>query len=333
MPGTVSELVNVPAVSVVVTTAGRIDLLDRCLDALLRQSLDGHRYEIIVVDDVPNHNTRQLVAVWRASACANGPALLYLAKPGPPCPAAARNRGWRAARAPIIAFTEDDTVPAPRWLRHGLDSFDSHVDVLCGRIEIPPDPAATGARPARAPAGGGPCLANCFCRKALLAALDGFDERFRLAGREAQDWHFRLLGVQARIVHSAHALVVRPPRQAPWGVSLFELQQLAFDALLYKKHPALYRKNVRASPHWEHYLIVALLLCALLGLPLGARTLALWAGSAWLVLTLALCARRLRGSAPSGAHLLEMLVTSALMPPLAVYWRLAGAIRFRVRFA
>jgi hypothetical protein len=33
------------------------------------------------------------------------------------------------------------------------------------------------------------------------------------------------------------------------------------------------------------------------------------------------------------AHVAEMVVTSALLPPLAVFWRLAGAVRYRVRFA
>jgi len=28
----------------------------------------------------------------------------------------------------------------------------------------------------------------------------------------------------------------------------------------------------------------------------------------------------------------EMLYTSALIPPLAVYWRVAGALRFKVAF-
>ena len=32
------------------------------------------------------------------------------------------------------------------------------------------------------------------------------------------------------------------------------------------------------------------------------------------------------------AHVAEMLVTSILIPPLAVYWRLRGALRYRVAF-
>jgi len=54
------------AISVVLPTCGRMDLLDRCLDALTRQSLPGALYEVIVVDDEPDHNTLHLVAGWRA---------------------------------------------------------------------------------------------------------------------------------------------------------------------------------------------------------------------------------------------------------------------------
>jgi hypothetical protein len=32
------------------------------------------------------------------------------------------------------------------------------------------------------------------------------------------------------------------------------------------------------------------------------------------------------------AHIAEMIVTSALIPPVAVFWRLIGAVKFRVRF-
>jgi hypothetical protein len=46
-----------------------------------------------------------------------------------------------------------------------------------------------------------------------------------------------------------------------------------------------------------------------------------------------LCIRRLQGSASSVAHVADMVVTSALIPPLAVFWRLLGAVKYRVRFA
>jgi glycosyltransferase involved in cell wall biosynthesis len=325
---------DAPAVSVVVTTAGRTDLLDRCLAALLRQTLDARRYEIIIVDDAPSHKTRQLVAVWRASASARGPALMYLPNPGPHGPAAARNRGWRAARAAIIAFTEEDTAPAPGWLRHALMAFDVQVDVLCGRIDIPlPAPLTEHQRQLRTLARAEFSIANCFCRRRVLERLDGFDERFPFAWREDNDLHFRLLDMRANIVRSQNALVVRPLRQTPWGASLRGLKKVAFDALLYKKHPALYRQRIRATPQWDYIAIVAALLLAPLALLAGQAMLALAAAGAWLGMTALLCARRLRGTSRSLTHVADMLITSTLLPPLTLFWRLAGAIRFRVPFA
>lgn len=322
-----------PEVSVVVPTGGRVDLLDRCLDALMRQTLDGRRFEIIVVDDYPRHNIRQLVAVWRASAGPRGPAVTYLPNPGPHGPAAARNRGWQAARAPIIAFTDDDTVPSPSWLGNGLGAFDADVDAVGGRIEMPlPGTPTDYQRDARQLENAEFVTANCFCRKPVLEAVGGFDERFRFAWREDSDLYFRLLNMHANIVRAPHALVIHPVRPVPWGVSLFQLKQIVFDALLYKKHPQLYRQKIRATPRWDYYAIVAALAIALLGLALGAPALLLGGAAAWAVMTGIFCGKRLRGTSRAPSHIAEMVLTSALIPPLAVFWRLIGAIRFRVRF-
>ena len=45
-------------ISVVVPTCRRPELLRRCLEALLAQDLDPECYEIIVVNDAPDANTR-----------------------------------------------------------------------------------------------------------------------------------------------------------------------------------------------------------------------------------------------------------------------------------
>jgi GT2 family glycosyltransferase len=321
------------AVSVVVPTCGRLDLLDRCLDALTRQSLSGARYEIIIVDDEPNHNTLHLVAGWRARTLDRGPRLVYVSNAGPHGPAAARNRGWQVAQAPIVAFTNDDTVPAPDWLANALEAFGDHVDALCGKIEMPlPSRPTHHQREARLLETAEFVTANCFCRKEVLEQLGGFDERFTRPWREDSDLHFRLLKMNANISHAPEALVVHPVRPAPWGASLLQIRKVAFDALLYKKHPELYRQKIQRTP-WDYYVIVAALLAALVGLATGAKLLATLAGAAWLALTARLCLRRLSGTAKNISHVAEMVITSALIPPLAVFWRIAGAIRYRVRFA
>ena len=97
-----------------------------------------------------------------------------------------------------------------------------------------------------------------------------------------------------------------------------------YDALLFRKHRQLYRARIRAGARWDYYAIVAALAVAAAGF---TPALILW-----LVLTLRFFVQRLRGASKRPSHILEMLVTSLLIPPLAVFWRLAGALRYRVAF-
>ena len=71
---------------------------------------------------------------------------------------------------------------------------------------------------------------------------------------------------------------------------------------------------------------------ALLGTLTGSRALAWAALVVWSLLTARFCARRLARNSLSCRHVAEMLVTSALVPPLSVFWRLYGAFTFRVFF-
>ena len=318
------------ALSVVLPTCGRMDLLDRCLDALTRQSLPGALYEVIVVDDEPDHNTLHLVAGWRARTLERGPRLVYLPNSNQHGPAAARNLGWRSARAPIIAFTDEETVPTPGWLAKGLAGLTDKVDVVCGRLDA--SPAARSGQLEQA-AFDGFSVANCFCRRALLEQLQGFDERFEQAAHCEADLHFRLLALDARIAQAPEARVVLPSQPLPWGASLARTRDVVFDALLYKKHPRLYRERIAARPPWDDFLAVAALLVALAALLAGSRGLALFAGLGWLALTARLCRQRLRGVSATASHIADVVVTSALIPPLAVFWRLLGAIRYRVVFS
>jgi hypothetical protein len=78
---------------------------------------------------------------------------------------------------------------------------------------------------------------------------------------------------------------------------------------------------------------VASLGVAAVALSLGHAPLALVAAGGWSILTARFCARRLRRTSHAPGHVAEMVATSALIPPLSVFWRLYGAWKFRVPFA
>ena len=52
----------------------------------------------------------------------------------------------------------------------------------------------------------------------------------------------------------------------------------------------------------------------------------------WLGLTLHFASRRLRETRHTPGHILEMVYTSILIPPLSIFWRLYGAFHYRVLF-
>ncbi|HYD94886.1 MAG TPA: glycosyltransferase [Noviherbaspirillum sp.] len=320
------------AVTVVVPTRGRPQLLNRCLASLVLQRYDPARFEIIVVDDGPSEETEEVVAGWAAHTAGQGPQITYIASPGPHGPAAARNHGWRAARGALIAFTDDDTIARTDWLTHGVAAFEEGVDAVSGRIVMPLSHTPTDYElDAKQLEKAEFVTANCFCRKRVLEALGGFDERFRFAWREDSDLQFRLIDYQANIVYEPKAVMMHPIRPAGWGVSLSQVKKVQFDALLYKKHPRLYRDKIRAAPRWDFYITVGALLACFAGLLAQVPALALAAGLAWLFLTGRFCLQRLKKTSRSLSHVLEMVVTSALIPPLAVFWRAVGAIKFRAR--
>lgn len=319
--------------SVVMPTCNRPDLLNRCLSALANQTLDPSRYEIIVVDDAPNPATREVVEKWATQTTAVGPRIFYIPSDGPHGPAAARNRGWHAARGTLIAFTDDDTIPYRDWLVQGLQAFDGVVQAVWGRIVIPlPGLPTDYERDAKSLEQAEFVTANCFCMKRVLEELGGFDERFRYAWREDADFYFRLMQANVPIAHMIDAIVEHPIRPAAWGVSLAQQKKIQFDALLYKKHPALYREKIRASARWDYHAIVTLLLLFVLALSMQKTSVAILSGACWILLTARFCLHRLRGTVKTPSHIAEMIVTSVLIPPIAVYWRIVGALRFRVKF-
>ncbi len=317
-------------VSVVVPTYQRPLLLRRCIQALREQSLDPTRYEIIIVDD--GHDEEIFKEALRSAAC---PPLRYLRTPRPRSgPAAARNIGWRGASGAVIAFTDDDCEPAVHWLERGLEPFRlAAVAGAWGRIIVPLTADPTDYEFTTAGLQHAPCAtANCFYRKQALQAVGGFDQRFTTAWREDSDVQFALLEQGAMLVPVPEAVVVHPVRPAPWGISVRQQRNNMFNALLFKKHPFLYREFIQASAPWHYYANAM----ALTGTAVGWSLESLWLVgpllTLWVVDVCRFTVQRLRHTSRRTRHVAEMLLTSAVIPPVAVYWRILGALRYRVLF-
>jgi glycosyltransferase involved in cell wall biosynthesis len=314
------------SVSVVIPTYRRPDLLARCLAAVVAQDLDD--FEVIVADDAVDDAARRQVEGLTARV-----PVRYVAVTGSHGPAAARNRGWHAACGDMVAFTDDDTIPDRGWLRAALAVIDGGADAVTGRTVVPRPAVPTDYERNESGLERAEFItANCLVRRDVLKAVGGFDERFAVAWREDSDLHFNLLERGARIAAAPDALVVHPVRPARWGVSLRLQHKIQFDALLYRKHPRLFRERIRPGTPWGSYAVVAALAVAGTAAVRGPWSVVIAAVVIWLVLTGKFAARRLRGTSHAPRDVAEVVVTSALIPPLAVFWRLYGAVRFRTLF-
>jgi GT2 family glycosyltransferase len=248
-------------------------------------------------------------------------------------PAAARNAGWRAAVGEAIAFTDDDCMPRPDWLRAGLAAMRDGIDGASGRVVVPlPDDPTDYELDAAGLERGEFVTANCFYRREALERVGGFDERFTAPWREDSDLYFTLLEQGASFVEAPQAVVVHPVRPAGWGISLKQQRKSFFNALLYKKHPRLYRERIQATAPIRYYAATTAILSAAAAVASGRRGPALLAGGVWAFLVARFCQERLARTSRAPGHVAEMAVTSALIPTAAVYWRLRGALSFRVGF-
>jgi len=100
-------------VSVVIGTYNRADLLKGTLEALASQDVPGDlMWEIVVVDNNSHDATAQVVAAFSKTTAT---AVRYVFEPHQGL-SHARNRGIKEARGSIIAFTDDDVLPASDWI-------------------------------------------------------------------------------------------------------------------------------------------------------------------------------------------------------------------------
>jgi len=119
-------------VSIVISTYNRCEMLPPALESVLAQVSDGVNYELIVVDNNSTDKTREVVESFIARGAKN---LRYVFE-GRQGLSHARNAGIAAARAPIIAFTDDDVRVAPDWAARIKRAFAEHpeVDFVGGKV-------------------------------------------------------------------------------------------------------------------------------------------------------------------------------------------------------
>lgn len=307
------------AVSVVVPTIGRPSLAD-----LLAALTPFRGWELILVDDRSGPVTPLAVPPYARVISGRGAG-----------PAAARNLGWRVARAPWVVFLDDDVRPDPDWWLRLAADLDVPADVggvqgrLC--VPVPTHRAPTDwERSTHGLVDGWWITADMAYRRAALEAAGGFDERFPRAFREDAELAYRVTRAGWRLVRGQRR-VVHPVRgEGPW-ISLRVQRGNADDALLRRLYGPQWRDLlgiVRGRRHM-HAATTALGCVALAGGVFGLRWPARAAGAAWLGLTAQFATVRIKPGPRNPAEVATMLATSLVIPPLATAHWLRGWYRWR----
>src|SRR5581483_4410662 len=208
---------------------------------------DGPGVPVVVVDDA------SAVPVTVGAGGAGGVAIVRRARQGGP--AAARNDGWRATGAELVAFVDANCEPDTGWLDTVLPHFgDPLVAAVAPRIVLAPHPAAPGwlaayedggspldlgageaiVRP-RSPVAYVPTAA-LVVRRAALEALGGFDESLTVG--EDVDFVWRLAAAGWTIRYEPRATVRHPmrPTVAAWLAQRYRYGTSA--AALARRHGA-----------------------------------------------------------------------------------------------
>ncbi len=326
-----------PEFSVIIPTYRQPALLLKCLDALGRQQLAHDQFEIIVVDEGNSPETETAVLLFAKQIARDSTRIevRYLTQPQRLGAAAARNLGWRAARGRIIAFTDDDCLPEPAWLSSALSCFQRGAQVVSGQLRIllpnqptPLDRTATFLKRAEFIA------SNCFCRKSTLERVGGFEEAFDIGWREDSDLQSKFVQAGIPIGKCPEAIVVYPIRPYPWYGLLQDERNNSYDALLHKRHPGLFREQIPVYRRQilRYYTSVLSVTVGLIGILIGQTSLAVSGLSIWTVLLADLVLHRLPNAPLTWLTFKHAVLTALATPFLSVYWRLYGAIKYRVLY-
>jgi GT2 family glycosyltransferase len=251
--------VSDPRVSVVIPS-GRPLRLPHALEALAGQTLPPDEFEVLVVRD------------GDASSGADAPeglAVRSLAGAQRANIAVLRNLGWREARAPIVAFTDDDCRPAPDWLERLLTGADEGDElILQGRTEPDPDERHLLHGLARSQTIVGPSdwyqTCNIAYPRSLLERLGGFDEAFGQLGEDT-DLGLRAREAGARILYLDDALVWHGVIPRTFAAAIRETRRRDTIPLIVLRHPGQ-RRALYGRVFWKRSHALFLLAAAGVGM-------------------------------------------------------------------
>ena len=307
--------------TVVIPTIGR-DSLQRLIDALDGGAGPRPAGVVIVDDRVESEGVLSLTSRHP----------FVVVRSGGRGPAGARNVGWRLAETRWISFLDDDVLPHRGWLATlAEDLAAAEAAGAAGSQGVLEVPAATDRsatddeRRTHRLADARWITADMAYRRDALVAVGGFDERFPRAYREDSDLARRIVSSGRRII-AGDRRAIHPVARSTLLSSVRAQVGNQDNALMRRKFGRGWRVAIGEGPGRlpAHAATTGAAVAALLAVLAGRRRLGTLSAAAWCALVLEFAVRRFRPGPRTVAEAAKVLLTSALIPPAAVWHRLAG---------
>lgn len=183
---------------VAVCTRNRSDVLPKCLESLANQNVDRELFEVLIVDNNSNDNTKEIALDF----CKRYSNFKYVfeKKQGH---SQARNRAIAESKRKYLAYIDDDAIADKKWIESILECFEhTNADVVGGPVHVFVDTQkkpiffnkkaldfeAGTARKQMLPPGFdfGFSTCNVCFKKSLFDELGGFSEDFGIVNGKLQ---------------------------------------------------------------------------------------------------------------------------------------------------
>lgn len=262
MSGHKAAAAKVPELSVVLAAYNRPDALRLLLQDLSLQQLAPERFEVVVVDDGSRHPVQEALGELHT------PYALKLVRQNNAGAAAARDRGVRLARAPIVVITDDDMRVGKDFLRRHLEAHAKGATVVLGHIASSDNLAkmpvferfhaaqlerfVRGVREGRILVHGvHACTGNLSFRREDYIALGGFDAALKRS--EDRELGVRLEKSGATLAFAADAITRHESDHTDLSVWLRRCFNYGvYDRKIAAKHP-----DVEMADPWRFFFLVS----------------------------------------------------------------------------
>jgi GT2 family glycosyltransferase len=238
-------------ITVIIPTYNRKDTLKKCLDAFPVQTYPKELYEIIVIDDGSTDGTEK----YLREASQQISNLRYFSQ-NQGGPAKARNLGIKNAKGPLILFTGDDCIAAPRLLEEHNKSHRKEKNIaVLGHIDWHPDLEITPFMEYI-----GNTIQFCYPQiekessslpyyffytsnisfdKKVFSHSGYFDEDFKTAAYEDIELGYRIWKAGIRVIYNKKALTYHYHQMSLEDFLKRQVRSGAAAGVLFAKHPEL----------------------------------------------------------------------------------------------